>query len=91
MALAGIKDCAYSAAAKHVSAEGCQFVLGCDDAVPGQRFRFDLTGCGPVFGTVKWSVSDRIGFAFDHPLCSESLRVLIGRGDTTRGVELLPA
>jgi len=62
-------DSPYSAAlAKHVSAEGCQFVFNEKRVAPGQRFRFKLEGFNPVIGTVRWVVTDRVGFAFDRPL-----------------------
>lgn len=92
MVLAGIKDRAYTAAAaRHISADGCQLVLGEANAAPGQRFRFDLAGFAPIIGTVRWIVADRAGFAFDQPLCSDSQRALAGRDGGMRGLELFLA
>lgn len=77
-----------SAVAKHVCAEGCQFVIERDTVTAGQRFRFNLKGFEPVLGTVRWVVANRIGFAFDRPLCRGSQRALIDHCQVVHGLEL---
>ena len=89
MVSAGIKDSAYGAAvAKHVCHEGCQLVLRQSRMEPGQRFRFHLAGFPPVSGTVRWTVADRAGFAFDSPLCRNSLRILSSHGAAMQALQL---
>ena len=61
-----------SALARHISAEGCQFVTGWGEIAEGQRFSFALGGHPPVSGTVRWVVGDRAGFAFDQPISREA-------------------
>lgn len=89
MVSADVKDCAYGiAVARHVSADGCQLVMGQARTQPGQRFRFHLAGFAPVSGTVRWTVADRAGFAFDSPLCRSSLRILSGHGAAMQALQL---
>lgn len=76
------------AVAKHVYAEGCQFIVAPDSIAPGQRFRFNLDGLGPVVGSVRWVVDDRVGFAFDRPLCRKSQEVLTGYCRSVLGLDL---
>lgn len=76
---------------RHVSVDGCQLVLGGQGARPGQRFRLDLAGIAPISGTVRWAVADRVGFAFDRPLCPAGLSALSQRGTRVRELTLLPA
>ena len=86
------QDSPYAAAlAKHVSAEGCQFVLKREKVVQGQRFRFNLEGQAPVIGTVRWVVAERVGFAFDRPLCRSSLDALTSHCRAVHGLELFLA
>jgi hypothetical protein len=67
------KQSAYaSAIARHISADGCQFVTGSAGIVEGQRFRFAPGGLAPISGTVRWVVGDRAGFAFDRPIPTEA-------------------
>ena len=75
-------DSPYSAAlAKHVSAEGCQFVFN-EKRVEG----FD-----PVIGTVRWVVIDRVGFAFDRPLSRACQQALSEHCRTVHGLKLFLA
>lgn len=82
------KQSACTALAKHVSADGCQFVVRREEFAPGQRLRFNLEGFEPVAGTVRWIVDDRVGFAFDRPLCRKSQEALSGYCRSVHGVEL---
>lgn len=92
MVSADILDCDRLAAiARHVCAEGCQLILGRGDAAPGQRFHFELPGFGLVSGTVQWVLKDRVGFAFDKPLCRVSEQVLNRQGGIMASLELVPA
>lgn len=85
-------DTAYAfAVARHVSSEGCQFVIEQDNIAEGQRFSFDVEGHDPVRGTVRWVVGDRLGFAFDHPITREAQRAMQARSRIVQGVELFPA
>ncbi|MCT2400701.1 PilZ domain-containing protein [Novosphingobium mangrovi (ex Huang et al. 2023)] len=77
--------------ARHVSAEGCQLILKQDQVAKGQRFRFNLDGAGAVVGTVRWVVSDRIGFAFDQPLCRRTQDALANHCRVVHGLELFLA
>lgn len=79
------------AVARHVCADGCQFVLKDDRVAPGQRFRFKLDGLAPVIGTVRWVVTDRIGFAFDRPLGRDTLDALSRHCRSVHGLELFLA
>ncbi|GGN46919.1 hypothetical protein GCM10011349_14610 [Novosphingobium indicum] len=85
-------DSPFSAAlAKHVSAEGCQFVFNEKRVAPGQRFRFKLEGFDPVIGTVRWVVTDRVGFAFDRPLSRACQQALSEHCRTVHGLKLFLA
>lgn len=77
--------------ARHISADGCQLVLGDEVVSPGARFGFHLAGFPPVHGTVRWIVADRAGFVFDRPLCRDSQRVLAGQALPARGLALFRA
>lgn len=87
-----INDSAWGeAVVRHLSADGCQLVLGRLKTAPGQRFRFHLAGFATVFGTVRWTVADRAGFVFDRPLCGNGQHILTGHGAAMRGLELFLA
>ncbi len=88
MSLPAHKRSACTALAKHISAEGCQFIVRADSIATGQRFRFNLDGLEPVVGTVRWVVDDRIGFAFDRPLSRKSQDVLTSHCRSVLGLEL---
>ncbi|WP_067733345.1 PilZ domain-containing protein [Novosphingobium naphthalenivorans] len=88
MISAGHKHSACKALAKHVFAEGCQFVVREESITPGQRFRFNLEGLEPVIGTVRWVVQDRIGFAFDRPLNHKSQDALARHCRSVLGLDL---
>lgn len=77
--------------ARHVSADGCQLVLGGEEVSLGARFGFHLAGFPPVHGTVRWIVADRAGFVFDQPLCRDSQRALAGQAQPARGLALFKA
>ncbi|MCJ2177121.1 PilZ domain-containing protein [Novosphingobium album (ex Hu et al. 2023)] len=85
------KRAACKAVAKHVSAEGCQFIVRPDNIEAGQRFRFNLEGLDPVIGSVRWVVGDRVGFAFDRPLSRGSQDVLTGYCRSVLGLDLFLA
>lgn len=80
-----------SAIAKHVSSEGCQFIVERENLAQGQRFAFTVDGYAPIQGTVRWVMSDRIGFAFDAPIARDAQRAMESRGRVMQGLELYPA
>ncbi|WP_159981645.1 PilZ domain-containing protein [Novosphingobium sp. 18050] len=83
------KHSAYaSAVARHISSEGCQFEVVRDDIAEGQRFSFALDGYPPIRGTVRWVVSDRVGFAFDRPISRDAQSAMRKRCAIVEGVEL---
>ncbi|MYL99038.1 PilZ domain-containing protein [Novosphingobium sp. FGD1] len=77
-----------SAVARHISAEGCQFVVEQVGVVQGQRFSFALDGHPAVRGTVRWVVKDRVGFAFDQPISRDAQAAMRERCHVVQGVEL---
>ncbi|MFC0205480.1 PilZ domain-containing protein [Novosphingobium soli] len=77
-----------SAVARHVSAEGCQFVVEQGNVAEGQSLGLAVDGHPPIRGTVRWVVSDRIGFAFDCPLPRDAQAALQQRGRSARTVSL---
>lgn len=77
-----------SAVARHISSEGCQFEVVQDDIAEGQRFSFALDGHPPIRGTVRWVVSDRVGFAFDRPISRDAQSAMRQRCSIVQGVEL---
>lgn len=77
-----------SAVAKHVSSEGCQFIVERENLVEGQRFTFTLDDHAPIQGTVRWVMSGRVGFAFDTPILREAQRAMESRGRVMQGLEL---
>jgi hypothetical protein len=81
------------AVARHVTSDGCQFVVESDVVAPeeiaqGQRFSFALDGHPPVRGTVRWVVHDRVGFAFDRPISHDAQAAMLMRSRVVQGVEL---
>lgn len=80
-----------AAIAKHISEDGCQLILARDDVVKGQRFRFNLAGTAPIIGTVRWVFANRVGFAFDRPLCRASQEALISHCLKVHGLDLFLA
>ncbi|GGC14271.1 hypothetical protein GCM10011494_36370 [Novosphingobium endophyticum] len=79
-----------SVGARHVSAEGCQFVVEREMPAKGERFAFHVDGRVAVTGTVRWVVSDRIGFAFDRLIDREMQTALLARSQGFRGIEIYP-
>lgn len=79
-----------SVGARHVSAEGCQFVVEREMPAKGERFLFHVDGQATVAGTVRWVVSDRIGFAFDSPIDREVQTALLARSQGFRGIQIYP-
>ncbi len=78
----------FRAVARHVTHDGCQFVFR--EAVPGpaQRLTLVLEGNSPVSGVVRWIVTDRAGFAFDHGLDAEAMAELSNRSALVSEIEL---
>ncbi|HUD31287.1 MAG TPA: PilZ domain-containing protein [Novosphingobium sp.] len=74
--------------ARHISSEGCQFVVEQDDIAEGQRFSFALEGHPAVRGTVRWVVNDRVGFAFDRPISRDTQAAMQQRCRIVQGVDL---
>lgn len=62
--------------ARHASAEGCQFVVEVGRFAVGQRLGFMLGNYREVSGAIRWSLGDRIGFAFDAAISREDLQEL---------------
>ncbi|HKT85407.1 MAG TPA: PilZ domain-containing protein [Novosphingobium sp.] len=77
-----------SVEARHISAEGCQFVTGSGQLSRGERFAFVVNESDRVAGTVRWVVRDRAGFAFDAPIAGETLAALRARTQNYGSVEL---
>lgn len=77
-----------SAVARHISSEGCQFVVEQNVVAEGQRFSFALDGHPPVRGTVRWVVSDRVGFAFDRPISRDAQGAMQQRSRVVQGLDL---
>ncbi|MEE4453178.1 PilZ domain-containing protein [Novosphingobium resinovorum] len=83
------KHSAYaSALARHVSADGCQFVVERSPIEQGQRLSFALEGYPPVLGTVRWVVKDRVGFAFDRPISRDAQSAMVRRSRVVQGLDL---
>lgn len=80
-----------SAVARHVTAEGCQFVVERTGLAAGQSFSFTLDDHPPVRGTVRWVVRNRIGFAFDRPISHDTQAAMVRRSRVVQGLELQPA
>jgi hypothetical protein len=57
----------------------------------GDRFTFSVAGVQRVAGTVRWVVEDRVGFAFDRPICEEALGMLSVLARQFRPIELYRA
>lgn len=57
--------------ARHVSSEGCQFVVQAGQFAAGQHLLVQLGTMVQIGGTVCWSVDDRTGFAFDSVISRE--------------------
>ncbi|MGF7152547.1 PilZ domain-containing protein [Novosphingobium gossypii] len=80
-----------SAVARHVTADGCQFVIERIGVSAGQCFSFVLDDHPPVRGTVRWVVRDRIGFAFDRPISRATQMAMLRRSKVVQGLDLQPA
>ncbi len=61
---------------RHVSAEGCQFVIAGKVPAVGRCLRVDLAPDLAIHGTIRWVLGDRIGFAFDRRVVAAALAVL---------------
>lgn len=79
-----------SAVARHVTADGCQFVIEKAGVAAGQCFCFVVDDHPPVRGTVRWVVRDRIGFAFDRPISRAAQIAMLRRSKVVQGVDLQP-
>lgn len=77
-----------SVGARHICAEGCQFVTGSEEFSKGERFAFMVNESKRVTGTVRWVVRDRAGFAFDAPVAKETLAALLARTQDYGSIEL---
>lgn len=77
-----------SVGARHVCAEGCQFVTEREQLLKGERFAFVVDGKERITGTVRWVVRDRAGFAFDAPITREMQSALLADMQNYRGIEL---
>jgi hypothetical protein len=64
------------AIARHVSVDGCQFVVMGDAPQVGERFSFAVGPDAAMFGSVRWVLGDRIAFGFDRPIGPEMMATL---------------
>jgi hypothetical protein len=76
------------AAARHVSADGCQLIVEREVLARGQRLAFDLDGSDRISGAVRWVLGDRAGFAFDAPIGSDTVRAIQCDARLADGLEL---
>lgn len=77
-----------SVGARHVCAEGCQFVTEREQLFKGERFTFVVDGSNRIAGTVRWVVRDRVGFAFDAPIAERTRTALLARTRNYRSIDL---
>ena len=77
-----------SVGARHVCAEGCQFVTEREQLSKGERLALVVDGKERITGTVRWVVRDRAGFAFDAPLTREIQSALLADTRHYKGIEL---
>ena len=75
---------------RHVTAEGCQFLLASGYAEPDERKVFTAPDGTPVVGAIRWILEERIGFAFDRPLGDATQAALSGAVAALTALELLP-
>ena len=59
-----------------------------EDIAEGQRFSFAVDGHPPIRGTVRWVVSDRVGFAFDAPISRAAQAAMQQRCRIVQGLDL---
>lgn len=77
-----------SGIARHVTQDGCQFVITGPAPKPGCRLTCQLGINPPIAGVVRWIVEDRIGFAFDGLLDSARLTELVNLGVQVSAIPL---
>ena len=77
--------------ARHVAAEGCQFVLCTDAPAAGRWLVFVLESGASVTGRISWVVDRRIGFAFDRPLGPEAVAELSRQASALKSLRLIDA
>jgi hypothetical protein len=77
-------------AARHVSSEGCQFVMSGKAPGLGRRLRVAAGPQWAITGTVRWVVGERIGFAFDQRIDAAAVIALADHFACARVIELLP-
>lgn len=75
---------------RHVTAEGCQFLLASGHAGADERKVFTLPGGARVAGTVRWILEERVGFAFDRPLDDATLAALSEEVAALTALDLVP-
>lgn len=73
--------------ARHVSADGCQFVLDRGVLKRGQKIAFRLDGIGTIRGDVRWTVGNRVGFAFDRRLAYDVQNALQSHSKAVRHMQ----
>lgn len=74
--------------ARHICADGCQFVTLSEELSKGERLAFVINESDRVAGTVRWVVRDRAGFAFDAPIASGTLAALRASTQNYENIEL---
>ena len=62
--------------ARHISAEGCQFVIVGKVPSIGRRVRLVVAPGVTVTGTIRWVLGERVGFAFDHRVDAATVAIL---------------
>lgn len=82
--VAGADISDFSAMPRHVSAEGCQFLVETARPTVGERLVVAVDPATRVPGQVRWVVDDRFALVFDQPLDRE-VRMKIERHGRARG------
>lgn len=78
-----------SGVARHVCADGCQFLIEKGALARGESLSFALDGHGVIRGRVQWVVRNRIGMAFDRALQRDTAVALAARGRVARTIDLV--
>jgi hypothetical protein len=76
--------------ARHVSREGCQFVMTGKAPSVGRRLRVMMESGACVSGTIRWVLGERVGFAFDRAIDEAEVAGLTYHFAGVRVIELLP-
>lgn len=80
----------FAGTARHVSIEGCQFVIVGETPAVGCRFSITVAGEGLICGVVSWVVGARIGFGFGQQIGPATMSALSPHLGLPVAVRLLP-